>query len=226
MSFRGTAILIAILAVLGAGVYFLEYRPNPNPSGLDPKLQIWSLDKETVQRVVARSSQGEQIMEKRADGLWYLMPQDVRADYWRITGTLVRLSNMRGSRRLKENNTDWAPYGLADAQTALTLRDGAGVDHTLLIGGKSPTEDGYYARQPDDDTLWLIGSFNVEDVERFVKEPAFEPTPAPSPQPTAEGTPPPPTATPTAPTAGEPAAAATPVPPGLPTVGVAPPATP
>jgi hypothetical protein len=227
MSFRSTAVLIAILAVLGAGVYFLEYRPNPNPSGLDPKLQIWNLDKETVQRVVARSPQGEQIMEKRPDTLWYLMPQDVRADYWRITGTLVRLSNMRGSRRLKENNTDWAPYGLADPQTALTLRDGAGVDHTLLIGGKSPTEDGYYARQPDDDTLWLIGSFNVEDVERFVKEPAFEPTPMPSPQPTAEGT-----ATPTAApasattTPGEPAAVSTPVPPGLPTVGVAAPAAP
>ncbi|HZR98756.1 MAG TPA: DUF4340 domain-containing protein [Chloroflexota bacterium] len=216
MSFRSTAILIAILAVLGAGVYFLEYRPNPNPSGLDPKLQIWSLDKETVQRVVARSPEGEQIMEKRPDGLWYLMPQDVRADYWRITGTLVRLSNMRGSRRLKDDNTDWAPYGLADPQTALTLRDGAGVDHTLLIGGKSPTEDGYYARQPDDNTLWLIGSFNVEDVQRFVKEPAFEPTPAPSPQPTADGTP----------TAAAGSPAATPAPPGLPTVGVPPPTTP
>jgi hypothetical protein len=224
MSFRSTAILIAILAVLGAGVYFLEYRPNPNPSGLDPKLQIWSLDKETVQRVVARSALGEQDMVKRPDGLWYLEPQDVRADYWRITGTLVRLSNMRGSRRLNDNNTNWEPYGLADPQIALTLRDGAGVDHTLLIGGKSPLDDGYYARQPDSSTLWLVGSFNVEDIERFVKEPAYEPTPVPSPQPTAEGT-----ATPTAtatPAAGEPAAAATPVPPGLPTVGVAPPTTP
>ncbi|HLH22521.1 MAG TPA: DUF4340 domain-containing protein [Chloroflexota bacterium] len=221
MSFRGTAILIAILAVLGAGVYFLDYRPNPNPSGLDPKLQIWNLDKDTVQRVVARSPEGEETMEKRSDGLWYLLPQDVRADYWRITGTLVRLSNMRGSRRLNDNNTDWAPYGLDDPQTALTLRDGAGVDHTLLIGGKSPTEDGYYARQPDDNTLWLIGSFNVEDVQRFVKEPAFEPTPAPSPEPTAAATPTPgPTST------AEPAAAATPVPPGLPTVGVSAPTTP
>lgn len=225
MSFRGTAILIAILAVLGAGVYFLDYRRDPNPSGLDAKLQIWSLDKETVQRVVARSAEGEEIMDKRADGLWYLLPQDVRADYWRITGTLVRLSNMRGSRRLKDNNTDWAPYGLTDPQTALTLRDGAGADHTLLIGGKSPTEDGYYARQPDDTTLWLVGSFNVEDVERFVKEPAFEPTPVPSPQATAEGTPTAP-ATPATPTAGGPALAATPVPPGLPTVGVASPASP
>ena len=227
MSFRSTAILIAVLAVLGAGVYFLEYRPNPEPSGLDPKLQIWKLDKDTVQRVVARSSEGEQIMEKRADGLWYLMPQDVRADYWRISGTLVRLSNMRGSRRLKDNNTDWTAYGLDNPPDALTLRDGAGVDHTLLIGGKSPTEDGYYARQPDDNTLWLVGSFNVEDIERFVKEPAFEPTPVPSPEPTAEGTPaaatPTAAATPAAPSAP---AAPTPAPPGLPTVGVPEPTAP
>jgi len=67
MSFRSTAILILILAVLGGGVYFLEYRPNPEPSGLDPKLQIWKLDKDTIQRVVARSAEGEQIMEKRSD---------------------------------------------------------------------------------------------------------------------------------------------------------------
>ena len=107
MSLRTTAVLLAILAVLGAGVYFLEYRPNPEgPSILDTKLQIWKLDKDTVQRVVARSAQGEQVMEKRPDTLWYLMPQDVRADYWRITGTLVRLSNMRGSRRLRERS--WA----------------------------------------------------------------------------------------------------------------------
>jgi hypothetical protein len=218
MSFRSTAILVAILAVLGAGVYFLEYRPNPEPSGLDPKLQIWNLDKETVQRVIARSSLGEQTMVKRPDTLWYLEPQDVRADYWRISGTLIRLANMRASKRVTDNPRDLATYGLDQPQDALTLQTPDGVDHTLLIGAKSPTDAGYYAKQPEDNTVWLIGSFNVEDVERFVKEPAFEPTPVP--------------ATLTAPE-GTPTAAATPVaaaptapPPGLPTVGVPPPATP
>jgi len=130
---------------------------------------------------------------------------------------------MRGSRRLKDNNTDWATYGLDNPPDALTLRDGVGVDHTLVIGKKSPTEDGYYARQPDDDTLWLLGSFNIEDIERFVKEPAFEPTPVPSPSPTTEGTPSAAAATPTA--AATPGAATAPTPPpGLPTVGIPEPA--
>ncbi len=217
MSFRTTSILIAILALLGAGAYFLEYRPNPDPSTLDAKLQIWKLERDGVQRVVARSGDDEQIMQKRADGLWYLEPQDLRADYWRISGTLVRLSNMRGSKLLSENNADWATYELVNPRAALTLRDADGVDYTLLIGGKSPTDAGYYARQPDTPVLWLVGSFNVEDIERFVKEPAFEPTPAPSNTPTpAAGAAPTATVAP----AGTRAPAATPAPPGLPTLAV------
>lgn len=216
MSFRMTAILVAVLAVLGAGAYFLEYRPNPEPSSLDPKLQIWKLERDGVQRIVARVGDREQIMEKRADGLWYLMPQDVRADYWRISGTLVRLSNMRASKRVNENNTDWATYELVTPRSSLTLRDAQGVDHTLLIGGKSPTEAGYYARQPDSPILWLVGTFNVEDIERFVNEPAYEPTPSASPTPAATGTPGTPTA-PGTPGTATPAASPTPAPAGLPT---------
>jgi hypothetical protein len=233
MSFRSTAVLLAILAVLGAGVYFFEYRPNPDPSGLDPKLQIWKFDDKTVQRVVTRLGDDEQVMQKRADGLWYLEPQDLRADYWRISGTLIRLANMRGSRRVTENPASLAPYGLDNPRAALTLQTPDGVDHTLLIGDKTPNEGGYYAKQPDDNVIWVVGTFNVEDIERFVKEPAYEPTPAPSATPSPEGTPtaattPGPGDTPGAAPAGTgtpaPATPATPAPPGLPTIGI--PATP
>ena len=224
MSFRSTAILLAILAVLGGGVYFFEYRPNPDPSGLDAKLQIWKFDDKTVQRVVARLGDDEQAMQKRADGLWYLEPQDLKADYWRISGTLIRLANMRASKRVTDNPRDLATYGLDKPQDALTLQTPDGVDHTLLIGAKSPTDAGYYAKQPEDNTIWLIGSFNVEDIERFVKEPAYEPTPVPSntPSPAPESAAAP-TGTP-APSGTTALATATPSAPGLPTVGV--PATP
>jgi len=213
MSFRTTSVLIAILAVLAAGVYFLEYRPNPDPSSLDPKLQIWKLERDSIWRVIARSPEGEQVMVKR-EPLWYLEPQDVRADYWRISGTLVRLSNMRGSKRLRDNNQDWATYGLDNPKTSLTLTTPDNVDYTLLIGGKSPIDAGYYAREPDKDTLWLVGSFNVEDIERFVKEPALEPTPAPT-TPTPGGS-----ASPGA--TGAPAAGGGSAPAGVPTLGVPP----
>jgi hypothetical protein len=215
MSLRTTAVLLAILAVLGGAIYFLEYRPNPEgPSILDTKLQIWKLDDKTVQKVVARMGTDEQSMVKRADALWYLEPQDVRADYWRISGTLIRLANMRASRKVTDTPRDLATYGLDAPRDALTLQDPNGVDYTLLIGGKTPNDGGYYAKTPDSDTIWLVGTFNVEDVERFVKEPAFEPTPAPATVPS-----PAPTGTPGPAAAGTPAAA-----PGLPTLGV--PATP
>jgi len=221
MSMRTTAVLIAILAVLGAAVYFFEYRPNPEgPSILDPKLQIWKLDDKTVQKVVARMGDQEQTMVKRADGLWYLEPQDVRADYWRISGTLIRLANMRASRKVTDNPRDLATYGLDKPQDALTLQDPAGVDYTLLIGAKTPNDGGYYAKTPDDNTVWLVGTFNVEDIERFVKEPAFEPTPSPSQTPS-----PAPAGTPEASGTAAPSGTATPAAaPGLPTVGA--PATP
>ena len=217
MSFRMTGVLLAILVALGAGVYFFEYRPNPDPSGLDPKLQIWKFDDKTVQRVVARLGADEQVMQKRADGLWYLEPQDLRADYWRISGTLIRLANMRGSRRVTENPRDLATYGLDNPRAGLTLQTPDGVDHTLLIGEKTPNEGGYYAKQPQDNVVWVVGTFNVEDMERFVKEPALEPTPVASSTPAAT-----PSSTPAG--ASTPAAGATAAPPGLPTLGV--PATP
>jgi hypothetical protein len=215
MSFRTTWILLGILVVLGAGVYFFEIRPRPEASSLDPNLQIWKLDKDAVNRVVTMTGGQEQIMEKRADGLWYLLPQDVRADYWRISGTLIRLSNMRGSRKITDTPRDLATYGLDQPKASLTLGLPDGESYTLLIGDKTPNDGGYYAKEPNNDTVWLVGTFNVEDIERFVKEPALEPTPSASPQPSV-----------TAGTAASstPAPGGTAAPPGLPTVGV--PATP
>ena len=219
MSFRTTWILLAVFVVLAAGVYFFEIRPRPEVSSLDPKLQIWKVDKDAVNRVVTMSGGQEQIMEKRADGLWYLMPQDVRADYWRISGTLIRLSNMRASRKVTDNPADLATYGLDQPKASLSLGLPDGQTYTLLIGDKTPNEGGYYAKEPDSNTIWLVGTFNVEDIERFVKEPAYEPTPVPSPQPSA---------TPEAAASGTPTPAATgtpstgdSVPVGLPTPGVA-----
>ncbi len=235
MSIRTTAVLVAILAVLGGAVYFFEYRPNPDPSSLDPKLQIWKLDDKTVQKVVAKMGDQEQTMVKRSDGLWYLEPQDVRADYWRISGTLIRLANMRASRKVTDNPADLATYGLDQPPDALTLQDPSGTDYTLLIGSKTPNNGGYYAKTPDSNTVWLVGTFNVEDVERFVKEPAFEPTPSPSqtPSPAAEGTPgttttpaPAGTTTPAPVGTATPAMVATASPPGLPTVGAVAPTSP
>jgi hypothetical protein len=221
MSFRTTAILLAILAVLGAGVYFLEYRPNPEPSGLDPKLEIWKFDDKTIQRVAIRWGDTEQIMERRPDGLWYLEPQNAQADYWRISGTLVRLANLRASRRVTDNPRDLATYGLDAPRGSLTLRTPDGRDHTLLIGEKGPTDAGSYAKQPGSNTIWLVGSFNVDDIEGFVTRPAFEPTRVPSITPSP------------APVGGTPATVDTPAPlatntpaatpaaiPGLPTLGV------
>lgn len=219
MSFRTTWIMLAVLVVLGAGVYFFEIRPRPEASSLDPKLQIWKVDKDAVDRVVARVGSDEQIMEKRADGLWYLMPQDVRADYWRISGTLIRLSNMRGSRRVTENPRDLATYGLDQPKDALTLGLPDGTSYTLLIGDKTPNDGGYYAKEPNSDTIWLVGTFNIEDIERFVKEPAFEPTPAPSPQPSVTaGTAASSTPSPSGTAAPAPAGSA---PVGIPTPGIA-----
>jgi hypothetical protein len=221
MSFRVTAVLVLALAVLAAGVYFLEYRPNPNPSGLDPKLEIWKFDDKTIQRVAARWDGTEQVMEQRPDGLWYLEPQNARADYWRISGTLVRLANLRANRQVTDNPADLATYGLASPRGSLTLRTPDGRDHTLLIGEKGPTDAGYYVKLPNQNTVWLMSTFNVDDIERLVKEPAVEPTPVPSitPSPAAVGGTPATVDTP-APVATATPATAPPAIPGLPTLSV------
>src|SRR5205823_2387477 len=81
----------------------------------------------------------------------------------RISGTLIRLANMRASRKVTDTPRDLATYGLDAPRDALTLQDPNGVDYTLLIGGKTPNDGGYYAKTPDSETIWLVGTLNIED---------------------------------------------------------------
>jgi hypothetical protein len=193
MNPRVTAGLLAVLIALGAYVFFgSPAGPMTGPAGLasgtagpgatpTPQLDLWKLDDRQIASVTVREAAGEAGVQRNGDD-WSLLPSGEPADRLRVNSLMLRLANLRATRRL-DSVTNLADYGLtAPAMTvAYKLADGTG--HTLTVGGKAPAESGTYSQVDDDQTVYLLSNALVQDIERLVSDPPRQPAPSPSPSP-------------------------------------------
>ena len=71
-------------------------------------------------------------------------------------------------------------FGLEDVLYTVRFETNIGSSHTLYIGSKNPGGDAYYVQIPNDSQIYLISSFNLEDLLTFPENPPYiQPTPDP-----------------------------------------------
>jgi hypothetical protein len=97
--------------------------------------------------------------------------------------------------------------GLEEPEYTLTLTFKDGLERTAEIGVITPTESGYYVRNPAGDVV-IISKFSLDTLLGLLSNPPYLETPTPSPVPTETPTALPPTSeagTPTSAGTGTPA---------------------
>jgi hypothetical protein len=202
MDFRLTAIMFAVLAGLGAVVWFSEFRDKGSAAATPadkPKPEIFKFDdKEAKQVEVARADQ-KVLVEKDEQGNWVLQPSGLPGDRVRITSVLSRLASLQATRQVTDAPTDLAQYGLDNPNLTATVTQTDGSSYILQTGARAPSDAGTYVKKADEPAVFLIANQIVTDLERLVTEPPIQqptPTPAAIPSPSPASTPEP-TPTPT-----------------------------
>lgn len=179
MRLRNTLILLIVLALLGAFVYFGELggRKTSSKKPLVMNFTVsdvvrFEVEKRGIQRMVAtRQGQSEWSMEE---------PYQAEGDSARLESALRELSTWRPNRVLTETAASLALFGLDNPQLTVEVELQNGSKQSLEIGDQTPTQTFHYARRDGERKVLLIGSAMVEQLNRLVTEPPEKPTPVPT----------------------------------------------
>ncbi len=183
--YRGTLVLLALLAALGAFVYFYEARGSADAEGKDKEAQIFTLKEADIKTIYLRDGAKTATLTLDEAGTWQVAgPPRQPADEWAVTTLLWRLANLSADRIVADTVEDPASFGLDKPQLELRLGLADGGEETLYIGNENPRGTGSYARKEGAETLYLVNASLVSDLRKLSAQPA-QATPTAGPSPTA-----------------------------------------
>ena len=180
MKLRGTLVLVAILALLGAYVYFFEMRKPPaeKPSST---VIVLNVSPEDVVGVEVAGKEGESALAREPEGDWKVVkPEEKEADQARVRSVLRRLWPLKATRVLT-GSVDLAAFGLAEPKITVTLKLKDGSQKRFFVGNKNPAGTAYYVQVEGQEGVYLAYVLPIKELERLVTEPPYKPTPTPSP---------------------------------------------
>ena len=166
-----TLILLVIALGLGGYLYFVESeRPVADP---DAKKQVFTYDAAKINQVQIKSSGGEvTALRKGADDTWTIVqPVNAPGDRNSISDVVTNLSKLEEQRVVDENAADLKAYGLAEPRIDVTFQvDGDKEPKRILLGEKTPSSSGTYAKLPSVNRVFLVDI----SVETALDKPTFD----------------------------------------------------
>jgi len=193
MRWRNTLILLVILAILAAYVYFIESKKEiPTTSKKTPTPQVININAADVVTFEIHTEESTTRLVREKGEPWRLeKPVKKEADDEKVNRVLDRITTLTARRAITETTESLESFGLAEPQMEVTLILADGREQKLLVGEQTPQRSAYYVQKPGDATIYLVQTGIIADLQRFVNIPPVKPTPTPTwtPSPTAGTTP-------------------------------------
>jgi hypothetical protein len=159
--FWKTYAALAVLAGLGAYIYFVESKKEEKPE--KPKEKVFQLQdaKTKVKELTLAPAGGERIkLVKMADGWRMAEPVNVPADGTEADSLVTSLESLELDEVVSENAPNLGEYGLEKPKnTVQILVQGASEPSTLLVGAKTPDGNSLYAKLPARPRVFTIPSY-------------------------------------------------------------------
>jgi len=187
MRFRNTLLLLVIFLLLGGYTYFFEIRGKgalEEAKVEEADTIIWEMEASEIVQLDISGPDGQTRLVRKDGQSWSLidpttgaeMPADNdRLD--RIVNSLVHLQ----ARRVLTGTLDLAEYGLDEPKWRLDLKLQDGTKQTLQWGDPTPRKSDYYVKRNEENRVYIVAAYIIEDMEHLVREPAYAPTPTPTP---------------------------------------------
>lgn len=155
MSFRTTAILAVLLAILGGVFYFKEIRGGKKDP--DEAKRLFTAKADDVESVEIRTPKVEIALRRDGDGWRLEKPLQTKGDKSAINALVASLVNAKAERTLEEVPKNPADFGLEKPELTARFKAKGDADwHRLEFGGKNPTGAWTYVRKDDKPQVALV----------------------------------------------------------------------
>lgn len=158
---RVTLLLLALCLAAAAYVFLVERKQPTEEQVQEQEKALLTLEPREVRRLRIETG-GKAIVCERSDSTnWVLRaPVEDKAENTTVEGVLTQLKSLKAERVFTPEDS-LAVYGLGVPGAVVTVETATG-SHTLEIGDKSGTGDGYYARVDRSPKIGIIPTYLVE----------------------------------------------------------------
>ena len=167
---RSTILLVAVLAGLGAYIYFVTWKLPEGGATDAKKLEkvFAGYEADKVEEIKVMSAAGDATTLRKEGGVWKVtQPITAAASESEVSGITSALGQMEVGRVVDENPTNLNDYGLSNPRIQIDFKAAGDTDYKkLLVGDKSPTGSDIFAKRNDDKQVFLIPSFQETSVNR------------------------------------------------------------
>lgn len=174
MRFRGLLIAIALLALLGGGVYWSNKTKDAgaNKPAADAPPKIVAVAEDQVRRIaIAKTGSEAVVVEKNAAGKWEITaPRPFAADPEAVGAMTSALASLSADRVIEEKAADPNSYGLGAPGLKVTVSKKNGQSVELLVGDETPTGGGFFAMVQGNPRVVTIASFNKTSLDKTASD--------------------------------------------------------
>ncbi|MEG1686243.1 MAG: DUF4340 domain-containing protein [Angelakisella sp.] len=153
--------IVVVLGLLGGGLWWLNgYQPAPkSPSSTEAEREsLVETTSAEIQKLTVKNTVDSYVIQNSANGA-VIEGMDKAPLNGSLSACLSAVANLSGT-VVEREAKDLAAFGLNAPPITVTV-DYTGGSKTLLLGNKTPTGDGYYAKLPDNSTVYMVGYYGL-----------------------------------------------------------------
>ena len=172
MRFKGTLVLLIVVLVLGAFIYFYEIKGGTQrEKAKESENQIWKIEDKTIQQIELSSPGQHAAAVRKNDREWVLtVPQTLDADSEELNRLARLAATLRRESIVDENAADLAKFGLNPPQAGLKLKTKDGRSLAIDFGNSNPTGNFAYAAFPGQKVVFLVSTSTAGSFSKKVDD--------------------------------------------------------
>ena len=156
MKFKSTFVLVILLVVGAASVYFLDYKPGEErkvEESLNKKFIPFEGDSiDEIDLII----DGEKVSLIKSENEWFIgEPIRVKADQYVVNRLIKTVSQTEKGRKVSESK-NLSVFGLDSSNVSLKFRSSTGQEAGYLIGDESPTGEFVFAMQHNNPDIFTV----------------------------------------------------------------------
>ncbi len=164
--FLGTYIVVGVAVLLGIYVYQSEKGGHVDSSAV----RIFETNKDDISAIeLTDNGTGKVIALQKKGKDWKMVkPGDYELDKGEVEGLVNNLADLRIERKVRENISDLAPYGLDKPAYKAAFTE-KGKQKAYMIGKKNPTQVSYYVMDESGKDLYTAFNYSVDNLKKDLK---------------------------------------------------------
>jgi hypothetical protein len=171
---KGLLIAVALLAVLGGGVWWSnknEAKKSASKSD-DKTTKVLTIPDDQLQEIRVEKPGVETVaLARNAAGKWQLTaPRALPADQDTAGQVAGAVASVTSDKLIEEGAANLAPYGLDHPQMTVTVKRKDGKTDTLLVGDETPTGTGNYFKLCNDARVFTLATSSKTSFDKTAND--------------------------------------------------------